>query len=78
VKITFLISLGFVYHLAVICYERVTYAKKIIISRVGDMETFISYVKEREDKDGLRGFLEEMFLIGRFCLYWVGTDILVC
>jgi hypothetical protein len=47
----------------------VKYAMKIIISRVGDIEILIFYVKECEEKEGLSGFLEEIFLIGRFCLY---------
>jgi hypothetical protein len=36
------------------------------------------YAKEYEDKESLSCFLEEIFVIGRFCLYYVGTDILVC
>jgi hypothetical protein len=42
------------------------------------LKTSYFYAKEYEDKETLSCFLEEIFVIGKFCLYYVGTDILVC
>ena len=51
---------------------------KIIISRVGGIEILIFYAKGNKDKEDLSSLLEEIFIIGEFCLYHVGPDILLC
>lgn len=36
------------------------------------------YAKDDKDKEDLSSLLEEIVVIGEFCLYYVGPDILLC